>query len=265
MGIFDVNEKEQRENVKKMMQRNKNERILSLYDSLNFFKTEPLKNYIQYCRYPSTAGYLAYINNGWCVTFFNNEMIRYKTDEIVPICQKRIISSPRSLVQYLIDMEKESNVFFSTDQYHLFEEMKKLPLTFKSENYEKVDFDLELFKQPILSDGRLDFYLKDDLNTLNIDLKLLRPGRQLKLFFHDDKLYIKDKETNTTFDLVAINNQILSDNEKEYIEKLDLVLSNRVFQGVINGKNTFIGSVIVPGYEFSLINKIEAVKINRNF
>lgn len=263
MGIFDADEKAQRKNIQEMMKRNKNERILSLYDSLSYFKMEPLKNSITYCRYASTAGFLAYINNAWCVTFINNTMTRYKTDSIAPICQKRTITSPRALVQYIIDMEKETNVFFATDQLDIIEEMKKLPLTFSQDNNENISFDFELFKIPLVSDGRLDFYLNDNFSTLGIDVKLLRAGRPLKLFFQNNNLYIKDALTNTVFDMIATDSLTLNQDEKNSIEKLDLSSSGRVFQGVLDGHNIFTGSVIIPGYEFGLINKMTSIKINK--
>lgn len=264
MGIFDPDREVQKKNHKAMMARIPAERIQSLYDSLNRFRSEPMKNRIIFCSHEGTAGYHAYVNGAWLVIFRDGVMTRMRTDSVSPVRQSRRVDSPRSFVQYVIDMEKEDDVYLVTDRHDIIREMKKLPLTFAPVDMtEDIRFDLSEFEKPTMPEnGRIDFMMTEDASTVDL-FRSFRGGRPIDFRIVDDRLLVYDVETKLFLDTVAVGIGELNDEERECIARLSPVLEGRTYQGKTeDGFNAFIGWVIIPGYEYSLINRLLARKID---
>lgn len=262
-NILDLSNNEKREQTKEIMKMPVNSRILPLYDSSSGLKANPIKNKLYPCSNRRIAGKHAYDTDSWCVLFYNNIMTRYKADSIAPIKQSRQIYSLRSLAQYIVDMMKDSDVYFATDNDSFIADFEKLPILMGPSISEDIEFDFEDFSrlQPTIS--RFDFVMNDSGDFFKEELNFLK-GRSLRFIVFMSDLYIMDAMTGVVFDKVAIGFSDLSHEEKTIILESRPTLNGRTFQGEVSGVNRYIGNVFLENNVLLAINKLKTTKINEN-
>ena len=262
-NILDLNNNEKREQIKDIIKMPVNARILPLYDSSSGLKANPIKNKFYKCSNRRVAGKYAYDTNSWCVLFYNNIMTRYKADSIAPIKQSRQIYSLRSLAQYVIDMMKESDVYFATDNDGFTKEFEKLPILIGPTLSDEINFNFDDFNklQPTIS--RFDFVMNDSGDFFKEELNFLK-GRSLRFIVFLSDLYIMDSMTGVVFDKIAMGFSDLSYTEKTTILESRPILNGRTFQGEVNGINRYIGNVFLENNVLLAINKLKTTKINEN-
>lgn len=267
--ILDKDSQDKQEELKKIMSRSKQERILPMYDTSDSLREMNIKNNLYICNNDKIAGASAFNNSAWCILYQDGMMRRYQSDVIAPIIQNRIINKNyRQLTQIIIDMLKECDVYFYTDDVWYIEKIKDLSINIIEQKYIDNNADSKYFNFDIFKDSqsyisRIDFVLHNSGNYFTPEeMKKIKYNRDLRFIILNDGLYILDESVGVVYACIAKDISLLTREEKDCLLNHKFVLNGRCFQGKIDGVSKYIGNIFLPQEILFIINKLKSIKID---